>query len=183
MVARREVTCANTAVCVSTCCSFVYQTWFESHVLLAFRWCGGCGSKQNRPYNEHVRGPEHTRLHFKSDGANLRATSGPGVWAHGDLNPQSQFRLERLMHPCGKLLDEWLTPSGVVASQMLLSRHISCIPLSVITYDLPLSCAAFTIYVYVLLNAPAAQHNDTCNPASCGLFVIHACVTWRYQRQ
>ena len=57
-----------------------------------------------------------------------RATSGPGVWAHG---PQSQFRLERLMRLCGKLLDIWLTPSGVVASQMLLSQQISCISLAV----------------------------------------------------
>ena len=57
-----------------------------------------------------------------------RATSGPGVRAHG---PQSQFRSERLMRLCGKLLDIWLAPSGVVASQMLLSQQISCISLAV----------------------------------------------------
>ena len=57
-----------------------------------------------------------------------RATSGPGVRAHG---PQSQFRLDSVMRLCGKLLDIWLTPSGVVASQMLLSQQISCISLAV----------------------------------------------------
>ena len=57
-----------------------------------------------------------------------RATSGPGVRAHG---PQSKFRLDSLMRQCGKLMDIWLTPSGVVASQMLVSQQISCISLAV----------------------------------------------------
>ena len=35
------------------------------------------------------------------------------------------------MRNCGKLMDIWLTPSGFVASQMLVSQQISCISLAV----------------------------------------------------
>ena len=35
------------------------------------------------------------------------------------------------MRNCGKLMDIWLTPSGVRASQMLVSQQISCISLAV----------------------------------------------------
>jgi len=35
------------------------------------------------------------------------------------------------MRLCGKLMDIWLTPSGVVASQIIVSQQISCISLAV----------------------------------------------------
>ena len=109
----------------------VFPKYTDAYWALSKHHHGTAGSR--RWYYMHSIFVKHCQNNVLQCFTNIireRATSGPGVRAHG---PQSKFRLDSEMRNCGKLMDIWLTPSGVVASQMLLSQQISCISLAVST--------------------------------------------------